>query len=107
MARTSKTSKNAKSSKGAKTSRTSRTSKTKYLTYIEDTPKHHGLLKDIIIKSGRNAVTKSISNDVPITYLKEGKIVKRSPDGKLRVLRKVDAVSRTVEVGSKITIQKR
>lgn len=107
MARSSKTSKTSKPSRTTKVSKKSRTSKTKYLTYIEDTPKHHGLLKDIILESGKIAVTKSISNDVPITYLKEGKIVKRSSDGKLVVLRKVDTVPRNVKVGSKTTIHKR
>lgn len=107
MARAPKTSRTVKPSRTTVTSRRTRTSKTKYLTYIEDTPKHHGLLKDIIIESGKNAVTRSISNDVAITYLKEGKIVKRSPNGKLRVLRKVNTVPRRVAVGSKTTIHKR
>lgn len=104
MGETSKTSRTTKSSRKVKVSKTQ---KTKYLTYIEDTPKHHNLLKDIVSKSGRKAVTKSISKDVAITYLEKGRIVKQSSDGRLRVLRKVNSTPRNVKVGSKTTLRKR
>lgn len=83
-----------------------RTSKSKYLTYIEDTPKYHYLLKNIAKKSGKDAVTKSKAQDIAVTFLEEGRIVRKNADGKVRVLKKVDTTQRKVKVGSKVRIQK-
>ncbi|MCC4212708.1 hypothetical protein [Leeuwenhoekiella parthenopeia] len=100
-------SRSEKTSKNSQTSPKSRSSKTKYLAYIEDTPKHHSLFKEFISESGKNAIERSIAQEVPITYLKDGKIIKESSDGKITILRKVNTVPRTVKVGSKTTIHKR
>jgi len=83
-----------------------KTLKSKYLTYIEDTPKYHYLLKNIAKKSGKDAVTKSISQNIAVTFLEDGKIIRKNSDGRVRVLKRVDTTQRKVKVGTKVRIQK-
>lgn len=84
-----------------------KTSKAKYLTYIEDTPKYHYLLKNIAKRSGRNAVTDSISKDIAVTFLEGDRVVRKNSNGAVRVLKKVNTTQRKVKVGSKVRIHKR
>lgn len=84
-----------------------KTSKTKYLTYIEDTPKHHHLIKDIAKKSGKKAISKSKSNDIAVTFLEGSNIVRENSNGTTTIIEKVGITQRKVKVGSKIRIHKR
>jgi hypothetical protein len=83
-----------------------KTRKTKYLTYIEDTPKYHYLIKDMAKKSGENAIIKSRSKDVAVTFLEGSSIVRESSNGTIEVIKEVGTTHRKVKIGSKTTIYK-
>lgn len=83
-----------------------RTEKTKYLNYIEDTKKHHDLIKKIVKTSGLEAVSRSKSNDIEVTFLKGTKIIREDTDGSITIIEQVDDTPRKVKVGSKTTIHK-
>tara|TARA_R110002020_G_scaffold21009_6_gene71349 strand:+ start:642 stop:911 length:270 start_codon:yes stop_codon:yes gene_type:complete len=80
--------------------------KTKYLTYIEDTPKYHYVIKNIARKSGENALIESRSNDIAVTFLEGSNIVRESPNGTIEVIKEVGTTHRKVKVGSRTTIYK-
>lgn len=84
-----------------------KTNKTQYLTYIEETPKHHDLLKKIVKRSGESARKKSKSYNVSITYLEGQKIIKQDSEGNKIILKNIEQTPKTVKVGTKIELQKR
>jgi len=79
---------------------------TKYLSYIEDTPKHHDKIADLAKKASSDAVEEALSENKTITYLKGEKIMQRSVDGKEKEIGSYPNHRRKVVIGSKGTLSK-
>ncbi len=81
--------------------------KIKYLSYIEDTKKHHTLIE----KEAKIAVKKAIADahkkKIPVTYMEGEQIIKEQANGKKEVIGKVRNDRRKVTVGEKTTISKK
>ena len=80
--------------------------KTKYLTYIEDTRKHHSKINNAAKKSAENAISDSQEKHVPVTYLEGVEIVKVASGGQKVIIGKVENNRRKVTVGAKTTLSK-
>lgn len=59
---------------------------TDYLSYIEDTPKHHDKLAALAKKASRGAIQKALKSNESISYLKGDKFVQCSDTGKEMVI---------------------
>lgn len=70
-----------------------------YLSYVEETKKHHALIGRIVRRSGPKAIKDSYANSVEVTYLEGENIVKVSKSGKKSVLGTVTNNRRKVTVG--------
>ena len=81
--------------------------KKKYLTYIEDTKKHHLLIEKVAKSSTKKAIAASHRKSVPVTFMEGENIVKLSPTGKKTVVGKVKNNRRKVKVGAKTRISKK
>ncbi len=78
----------------------------KYLSYIEDTPKHHGKLDAIAKKATKAAVEEAHAQDLAVTYLKGESIVQEHADGSIKQIGRVVNNRRKIAVGTKLTIKK-
>ena len=56
--------------------------KKKYLTYLEDTRKHHLEIEKVAKSSAKKAIAESHRNSVPVTFMEGETIVKVSQNGK-------------------------
>ncbi|MDQ3017652.1 MAG: hypothetical protein M3R25_13160 [Bacteroidota bacterium] len=74
-------------------------SKIAYISYVEDTKKHHNLIAKSAAKATKKAVKRSRKADIPITYLDGLQIIKELPEGKRIVIGTVQS-RREVKVGS-------
>ncbi len=83
------------------------TKNVKYLSYIEETKKHHQLLDKVAKKSSRKAVKNAQKKAVPVTYLEGEHIVKEDAKGKKTILKELKNNRRTVVKGEKTKLQKR
>ncbi len=83
------------------------TKKVKYLSYIEETKKHHKLLDKVAKKSSRKAVKKSHQKSVPVTYLEGEHIVKEDSKGKKTILKELKNNRRKVVKGEKAKLPKK
>jgi hypothetical protein len=79
------------------------TKKVAYISYVEDTRKHHGILAKAAKKATAKAVRRAKAASISITYVENGKIIAESPTGKKTIVGTVNK-SRKVKVGSKATI---
>ncbi|MEO1053840.1 MAG: hypothetical protein AAFX87_24595 [Bacteroidota bacterium] len=78
--------------------------KTKYLTYIEETKKHHSHLAKVAKNSVKKAIRKSKENDVTVTYLEGNAIVSEKPNGETSIIEHIQVAPRKVKVGDTTTI---
>ena len=83
------------------------TDKTKNLSYVEDTRKHHGIIGKVARKSSHSAIEQSHKRSVPVTYLKDGKVLRVHKDGKKNVVGRIEAKGRKVEVGARTRLSKK
>jgi len=83
------------------------TSKKKYLTYIEDTRKHHSEIEKVAKSSTQKAIANSHRESVSVTYMEGEEIVKVDPKGKKSVLGTVKNNRRKVKVGEKTKLSKK
>lgn len=74
--------------------------KVAYISYIEDTKKHHDLIAQAALKGTQRAVRRSKKASISITYIDGLEIVKESPRGRRRVIDTIGA-RRRVKVGTK------
>lgn len=81
--------------------------KKKYLTYLEETKKHHSVIEKVVESSTKKAIEHSHSKSVPVTFLEGERIVKVGPEGKKTVVGTVKNNRRKVKVGAKTTISKK
>ncbi len=81
--------------------------KKKYLSYIEDTKKHHHLIEKAAEISTKKAIAISHSKSVPVTFMEGEKIVKVGPKGKRSVVGSIKNDRRKVTVGAKTRISKK
>ncbi len=81
-----------------------RKSKTKYLTYIEDTPKHIGVLSKIVGKAGKVAVASAKKSQLSVTYVDGKNIVKETASGKKTVIGTVAEPRRKVKKGEQLQL---
>lgn len=65
-------------------------SKTEYLSYIEETPKHHGKISSAASIATKNARIRALKNGKYVTYLDGNKIIKEYPNGKKVALKVLD-----------------
>ncbi len=80
--------------------------RTKYWTYIEDTPKHHGLIDKVAKEASAAAIAESRRMGVSITYLLGTEIIKESADGKITKVASLNHNRRKVQVGAKTKLSK-
>jgi hypothetical protein len=78
--------------------------KIEYLSYLEDTKKHHGVIEKVAREAVKKAIANAKEKSVDITYLKGEKIVKESPDGTITEIAQLPNNSRIVKVGTKAKI---
>jgi len=82
-------------------------SKKKYLTYLEDTRKHHSVIEKEAKSSTKKAIAASYRESVPVTFMEGEQIVKVGPKGRKSTIGKVKNNRRKVKVGTKTTISKK
>lgn len=78
--------------------------KTEYLTYIEDTTKHHPRLVRVAQKATKLAIEEALENDIPIMYIRDGQIVREYPDGTIEIVGEVEGNRRIVVKGEQYTL---
>ncbi len=78
--------------------------KTKYLTYIEDTRKHHPKINDAAKKSVEKAISNSQEKQIPVTYLEGVEIVKVASSGQKVTIGEIKNNRRKVKIGAKTTL---
>lgn len=83
------------------------TKKTKYLSYIEETKKHHKLIEKAAKKSSKKAVKKSRSRSVPVTYIEGENIVQEDSKGQKTILKGIKNNRRKVAIGEKTKLPKK
>jgi len=81
--------------------------KTKYLTYLEETRKHHSVIAKVAKSSTRKAIAASHKKTVSVTYMEGEQIVKVSHEGRNSVVGVVKNNRRKVKKGAKTTISKK
>ncbi len=81
--------------------------KTKYLSYLEETRKHHGLIEEEAKTAVKKAIEESHNEGVAVTFLEGEKIVKVGPKGKKSEVGTVVNNRRKVKVGDKAKISKK
>lgn len=81
--------------------------KKKYLTYLEETRKHHLVIEGVAKSSTRKAIAASHRESVPVTFMEGDKIVKVGPNGKKSIVGTVNNNRRKVKVGAKTRISKK
>ena len=81
--------------------------KKKYLTYLEDTRKHHLEIEKVAKSSAKKAIAESHRNSVPVTFMEGETIVKVSQNGKKSIVGTVKNNRRKVKVGAKTRISKK
>lgn len=81
--------------------------KAKYLSYIEDTPKHHNKLGAIARKATNAAKKEAHAKNLSVTYLKGESIIKEKADGSIEQIGQVENNRRKIAVGTKILIKKK
>lgn len=81
--------------------------KTKYLTYLEETRKHHSIIEDVAKTSTKKAIAASHRRSVPVTYMEGEEIVKVSHNGIKKVVGLVKNNRRKVKKGGKTTLSKK
>lgn len=82
-------------------------SKKKYLTYLEDTRKHHDVIEEVARTSTKKAIAASHKKSVPVTFMEGEEIVKVGPKGKKSIVGLVKNNRRKVKVGAKTKISKK
>lgn len=81
--------------------------KKKYLTYLEDTRKHHLEIEKVAKSSTKKAIAASHRKSVPVTFMEGEKIIKVGPKGRKSVVGTVKNNRRKVKVGAKSRISKK
>lgn len=81
--------------------------KKKYLTYLEDTKKHHLEIEQVVKSSTEKAIDESHSKSVPVTYMEGEEIIKVGPKGEKAIVGIVKNNRRKVKVGDKTKISKK
>jgi len=81
--------------------------KKKYLTYLEDTRKHHSVIEKVAITSTRKAIADSHRKSVAVTFMEGETIIKVAPNGKKSIVGTVKNNRRKVKVGAKTRISKK
>lgn len=74
-----------------------------YLSYIEETKKHHPKLNNVARVAAKEAIQKARNQSIPITYLAGEEIIKESAEGR-EVIGKHANHRRKVKIGSKSTL---
>jgi hypothetical protein len=81
--------------------------KTKYLSYIEETRKHHSIIEKVAKSSVKKAIETSHNKLVPVTYMEGEEIVKVNHLGVKSVVGVLKNNRRKVKKGDKTTISKK
>ena len=81
--------------------------KKKYLTYLEDTRKHHNELEKVAQTSALEAISASYRKSIPVTFMDGEKIVKVGPKGKRSIVGMVKNNRRKVKIGAKTKLSKK
>ena len=75
--------------------------KTKYLSYVEETRKHHKIIDQEAKKSSRKAISASHEKSIPITYLEGENIIREEATGEKTTVARIENNRRKVKVGGK------
>lgn len=80
---------------------------TEYLSYIEETPKHHDKIAELAKAASKKAVKEADKKKLSITYLKGDRIIERSVQGHEKEVGTYPNHRRKVAVGSKSSLSKK
>lgn len=78
--------------------------KTKYLSYIEETPKHYSELRDLAKIAASKAITNAKAHNLPVTFVKDGWIVREDPKGHQIKVSKIEKAPRKTRPGVKFQL---
>lgn len=78
--------------------------KFEYLSYIEETRKHYGILKTVAANATKRAVIITKSHKLPLTYKEGMKIVREYSNGRKEVIGLVKEPPIKVTKGATITL---
>jgi len=78
--------------------------RTKYLSYIEETRKHHGILQEVAKESVEDAISVAQQNSVAVTYMEGEEIITEEANGKKTVVGSIQNNRRKVSKGDKATL---
>ena len=81
--------------------------KTKYLSYIEETRKHHTIIDAIAGESSRIAIEESLAASVPVTYLEGETIVQVDSKGGKKIVGTVENHRRKVTIGARTVLRQK
>lgn len=81
-----------------------RSKKTNQLSYIEETPKHHPRLVNVIAKGVRTRIQSSKDAGLYITYSRGSEIVREYPNGEIRIIGHIDNAPLLVEEDARATL---
>ena len=81
--------------------------RTKYLSYLEETRKHHSIIDKVAKSSTKKAIVASHKKSIPVTYMEGEEILKVGPEGKKTVVGVVKNNRRKVSVSGKTKISKK
>ncbi len=81
--------------------------KAKYLSYIEDTRKHHSVIDQVAKESSAKAISSSLDESIPVTYLDGEDIIQVDATGAKTTLGRVENNRRKVLVGTKTKLSKK
>ena len=73
--------------------------KKKYLTYLEDTRKHHAEIEKLAKTSTRKAIAASHDKSIPVIFMDGEEIVRVGPSGEKEYVGTVENTRRKVKVG--------
>jgi hypothetical protein len=82
-------------------------SRTKYLTYIEETRKHHSVIEKVAKSSTKKAIAASHKQFVSVVFMEGERIIKVDAKGEKFVIGEIKNNRRKVEVGAKTQLPKK
>jgi len=85
----------------------SRKKKSEYLSYIEETPKQIGRIRDVASRATSEARKRALKRGNYVTYLEGKKIIREYPDGKKVTLKIVQESGIPVDRNGKLRLSKR
>lgn len=82
----------------------SKSARRKTLSYIEETPKHHGQLVKVVVRGVRKGIASAKEAGHYITYARGSEIVREFPNGRIEVIGRLNNTPVTIDQDAKLTL---